>query len=415
QDAAAPSQSAGPAGAAQLDLYKQRIEADEKALGEQAKELADQKAMLEAQKRELDGLKASMDNLNAVRAEGVGSAGENTPIATAVDANAQSGGGAPAAPPPPTDQPVGKAPPPPPTEIALPYGINVLTPPGHLVWETGVDYQNSASNRLVFEGVEISNAFLIGVIQANETQNNTVIYWDTLRYGVTPRFEIEASVPYVARYERVTTVQAANNQLSQTRSLSGNGIGDIQMIGRYQLTAGRPGEPILVANLEIKGNTGRGPYNVNFDAGGAAQSLPVGSGFFAVEPSLSWVYPLDPIVLFGNIGYQHSFGYNVNRVIGGVLVGDVDPGDGYSAAIGFSFALNQRFSYSLGFRNDFFLGTATKLGAITGNSGYLEAGSLLLGGSYRINNRLNVNLNFEFGVTPDAPNTTIMLRMPYVF
>jgi len=196
------------------------------------------------------------------------------------------------------------------------------------------------------------------------------------------------------------------------------------MTARYQLTAGRPDEPIIVANLEVKSDSGRGPYDVKFDAGGVAQTLAAGSGFWAIEPSISFLYPSDPVVLFGNLGYLHSFGYDINKDIGSAHIGVVQPGDGISAAIGFSFALNPHFSYSLGFKNDFFFGTSSVLtqlggaspgGSIKAYTTNLEAGSLLLGGSYRLTPRLPVNVNFEFGVTADAPNVTVMLRLPYVF
>lgn len=402
----------------QLDAYKHRIDADEKALAEQARELAEQKAMLETQKQELDQLRASMDTLESVRAAGEPSASPDSPIATAIASNDQ-GGGTPPPPPsgsPPTNQPVGEAPPAqPPPAAALPVGINVLTPPGRFIWENGVDYQNSASNRLVFEGVEITNAVLIGVIQANQTENNSAIYWSNFRYGVIPRLEVELDVPYVLRTEQVTTVQTAQNQYTQSYLLNGNGLGDIQAIARYQITSGAPGTPILIANLEVKSNTGRGPYDVEFNAGGVADSLPVGSGFWAVQPSLSWIYPLDPVVLFGNVGYMHSFGYAIDKKIGAAYVQGVQPGDGISAVLGFSFALNQRFSYSLGYMDDFFFGTNSYLSGVKAFTTSLEAGSFMLGGSYHITKHLNLNLNFEFGVTPDAPNTTIMLRLPYVF
>jgi hypothetical protein len=213
----------------------------------------------------------------------------------------------------------------------------------------------------------------------------------------------------------VTTVQTLNSQLAQTFSLSGSGLGDVQVIGRYQITSGRPGEPIVIGNLEVKSNTGEGPYNVRFDQAGVAQTLPVGSGFWALQPSFSIIYPSDPVVLFGNIGYQHSFGYNINKTIGMAHVGDVQPGDAILAAIGFSFALNSRFSYSLGFKNDFFFPTTTNLSNVKARSTSLEAGAMLLGASYRITRHLNLNLNMEFGVTPDAPDTTILLRLPYAF
>ncbi|MBV9997028.1 MAG: transporter [Caulobacteraceae bacterium] len=409
----APQPTAAQPATDELTAYRQRIEAAEKALADQARQLAEQRARLDAQNQEIQALKSSIDStLDSIRA-----AGRPAGVGAIATINAGDVGGS--APPvvsaSPTNGPVGEAPPPQPTSLALPQGINVLTQPGHLRLEVGADYQNSSSDRLVFEGVQIAGAVLIGVIQANQTANNSFIEWNNLYFGVTPRFEIDASIPYVDRTNRVTTVENAQTQLTRTFRLNGSGLGDVQVTGRYQITAGRPGEPILIGNLTVKSNTGRGPYSVPFDAAGAALALPVGSGFWAIEPSLSWIYPSDPVVLFGSLGYQHSFGYNLNKTIGGATVQSVRPGDAISAAIGFSFALNQRFSYSLGFKNDFFFPTKTQISGFKATSASLEAGSLLVGGSYNLTKHLALNLNFEFGVTPDAPNTTILFRLPYTF
>ena len=404
----APAPPSGPAVARASDLA--RIDADERAIAAQARQLDEQRAMLDQQRQEIEALKTSVaTDLGSIRASGTGATSQG-PVTTTVGEAANAGSAA------PTARPVGEAPPPPrPATLALPPGINVLTRPYHLTLEPGLDYQNSGSDRLVFEGVEIVNALLIGVIEANKTQNNSEIAWANLYYGLAPRFELEASIPYVNRSERVTTVATAQSQLSQTFTLGGAGLGDVQMTGRYQITSGRPGEPILIANLTVKSNTGQGPYDVGFDSGGIAQTLPVGSGFWSVQPSLSWIYPSDPVVLFGNIGYLHSFGYNVNKTIGAAHVGEVRPGDGISAAVGFSFSVNPRFSYSLGFMNNYFFPTSTILTNVKGETTDLEDGALLVGGSYRLTNHLTLNLNFQFGVTPDAPNTTVLLRLPYVF
>jgi uncharacterized coiled-coil protein SlyX len=438
----ASAQSAGGEGstAASEDTYKQRLAADEKALAEQAQQIADQRAMIDEQKRELDALKASIDSLENIRATGRPSDSLDAPLPTAPGAEAvtesaggggSGAGGAPsqvnaahsASATPEGQQPVGEAPPKQTVAVALPTGINALTPAGHLVYEAGVDYQNSGSNRLVFEGEEIVSAVLIGVIEANRTENNSVIAWNNFRYGIIPRLEAEVDVPYVYRNNLVaTTVPIAGTNFSQTRELTGWGVGDVDGIIRYQITEGTPGQPIVIANLEAKSDSGTGPYNVRFNSQGVAGSLPVGTGFWALEPSFTVIYPSDPLVFFGNLGYIHSFGYNINKNIGSAHVGLVSPGDGVNATLGFSFAVNQRFSYSLGFQNNLFLSTYSHLtnllapfNSVKASSGILEAGQFLLGGSYRFTQHLTLNLNFQFGVTDEAPNTTILIRLPYVF
>jgi len=45
----------------------------------------------------------------------------------------------------------------------------------------------------------------------------------------------------------------------------------------------------------------------------------------------------------------------------------------------------------------------------------LTLGSLLFGLGYRVSDNINLNLDFEFGVTADAPDMTATLRVPIAF
>ena len=95
-------------------------------------------------------------------------------------------------------------------------------------------------------------------------------------------------------------------------------------------------------------------------------------------------------------------------------VGRVDPGDAIAANIGFGFALNPRFSYSLGYRHNFIFPTESELGDSVQRSNKLHVGQFNFGLSYRVTEKQTVNLGFEFGVTEDAPDVSITLRSPIV-
>ena len=52
-----------------------------------------------------------------------------------------------------------------------------------------------------------------------------------------------------------------------------------------------------------------------YDKFGVAQQEATGSGFWAVEPAVSVLYPSDPVVLFASIGYIESIPKDVNKAI----------------------------------------------------------------------------------------------------
>jgi hypothetical protein len=296
---------------------------------------------------------------------------------------------------------------------ALPDNTGVLTRPGHFVFEPSITYSRSSSNRLVFRGVEIVTGVQIGVIEANDAARDTLIGTGTLRYGLTNRAEVELRVPYIHRNDRITTVAQRDDQLTRTQRLDATDIGDVEFTGRYQLNAGGPERPIVVANLRVKSDTGSSPYEVRRDEFGVAQELATGSGFWSIEPSISTLLVSDPAVIFANISYLHSFSKDIDKTIGNVLVGKVTPGDSIGASLGFGFSLNPRFSFSLGYRHNYIFRSKTELGPTIQKSESLQVGSLLFGMSYRFTEKRSVNTQFEFGVTSDAPNVGITVRMPF--
>lgn len=405
------------------------IRAQQAQLEQEARELAQTRALVEKQQKELDALKVSFEASEQIRAAGVGApAASDAPPAPApppttvaqatVPASGDSGV---------PSTPVGDAPPPPPAAtLALPQDVQVLSPKGRFTFDNAFEYQGAASDRLVFSGIQIVSGVELGVLEANQTRNDSGLFLDTFRYGLTNRLEVEATIPWVYRHDSYTLVETANSSLSQTQSLQGYGLGDAEATIRYQITSGANGTPIVIGALRAVSNSGVGPYDVKYDQTGVARTLPTGSGFWSLQPTLTVIYPSDPVVLFGALAYQHSFGYDIGKTFGSggnaVSVGRVQPGDSISVALGFAFSLNQHFSFSLGYRDNYFLPTSTQflptqglLVGVTEQSLPLQDGVLLFGTSYRINDHATINLNFEFGVTPDAPNDTIVLRVPYMF
>ncbi|RYG37279.1 MAG: transporter, partial [Burkholderiales bacterium] len=289
----------------------------------------------------------------------------------------------------------------------------VLTPPGKFVFDPSIEYSNTSGNRLVFRGVEIVTGVQVGVIEASDVDRNSVIGTLAGRIGITDRLEVEARLPYIYRHDELTTLAQRDETMTRTTELEIANVGDVELAARYQMTEGRNGWPIMVGNLRYKSNTGKGPYDIPRDEFGVATKLPTGSGFWGLEPSLTFLLPSDPAVLFANIGYLYHASDKINKDINGVRIGEVDPGDSINASLGFGFAVNQNFSFSLGYRHSYITPTKTQFNGLWEESDDLQAGSVQMGLSYRFNERNTVNTSFEFGVTEDAPDARIVFRMPF--
>ena len=366
--------------------------------------IADQAAQLAAQQKQIDSLKMNLELAN-LRGAGVVDA-QATPV---------SGAAAPALP----DQPVGEGPAQPKPEEqaevqAIPHDQGVLTPAGHLVFDPSFEYDHASTNRLVFRGIELVPGIQIGVIEASDADRDTIVTTPSLRYGISNRFEIEGRLPYLYRNDRIQVLQQRDQQIVRGVALKDDGIGDAEATLRYEINAVRPLRPIWIASLRVKSRTGEGPFEVPYDEFGVAEGLATGSGFWGVQPGVSFLLPSDPIVLYGGLSYFHQFARNIDKSIGDTFIGRVEPGGAIGANIGFGFALNPRFSYSLGFRHTYILPTSSEIGGTIQHSDRLQAGQLLFGMSYRFTERQTVNLGFEFGVTKDAPDLSVMFRLPII-
>ncbi|WP_346427390.1 transporter [Caulobacter sp. 17J65-9] len=406
-------------------------------LDAQAAQLAAQQAALTEQQQRLDAQAAEIEKLRSLDAASLdamrGTGGPGIPYAAFGQAAAPMAGPArelarpvpsPEAPVAQSaealpQQPVGEAPPetkPVPVE-AIPEGAGVLTPRGVFVVEPQLDFTHGSSNRLVFRGIEIVPGIQIGVIEANDADRDTISAAAAFRYGLTNRIEVEARIPWLYRKDRVTTVQQRDDQVARTIELDGSDIGDVEVSARYQINDGRSGKwPVFVAGLRVKSDTGRGPFDVDRDPLGVATELATGSGFWGVEPSVSFLYPSDPAVIFGSLSYLAHLSKDINEDFGdGVTVGRVDPGDAINASIGFGFALNDRFSYSLGYRHSYIFETDTELNGTTFGSNEVQVGALTFGMSYALARRYSLNATFDIGVTDDAPDVRVGLRLPIRF
>ena len=318
-------------------------------------------------------------------------------------------------------QTVGEAPPPPDETItdtltALPEGQGVLTPKGQTVLESSFEYTRTSKNRLVFRGFELIPGLQVGLIEASDADRDTMVGTVSLRHGLTNRLEIEARMPVLARHDRIQVVQQRDEGIVRQLSLTDYYIGDAEVSLRYQFNDAKAADhPIFVGNLRVKSNTGRGPFDIGYDDFGVATGLTTGSGFWGVQGGVSFLIPSDPVVLYGGTSYLYHIPATVNKLVGGALIGRVDPGDAISGNLGFGFALNSRFSFSLGYNHTYIFPTKTQINATTQRSTALQVGTLAIGASFRTSDRTSVNMAFEFGMTSDAPDVSMTLRLPLRF
>jgi uncharacterized coiled-coil protein SlyX len=317
----------------------------------------------------------------------------------------------------------------PPAVVPLFDQPGILTQPGHYVLEPSLQYGYSSSNRVALVGYTVIPALLIGLIDVREVKRNTLTAALTGRWGLTRRLEVEMKLPYVYRSDdsisREIFMGSASEQAFNT---SGRSIGDIEFAARYQLNEPKGNDPYLIGSLRFKTRTGKDPFEVvtdcvtrcvgNTTGTGLPLDLPTGSGFYSLQPSLTWLLPSDPAVFFGGISYTYNFGRsNVSRrVLSGEqeFIGSVKPGDVWGINFGMGLAINDRSSFSVGVDLNS-VGRTKQNGVPVPSSVRTQLSSLLLGYSYRYSNRTTLNVTVGAGLTRDTPDLTLSVRLPMSF
>lgn len=391
------------------------------------KQLAEQKKLLSLLQESVGDLQSKVDN-NALASQrgGTGQARQEIAVAGPVTAPVAM---------PDEAQPVavGRAPSRdtrPPEVAPLFEQPGVLTPRGKFVLEPSLQFSYASSNRVALVGYTIIPALLIGLIDVREVKRNSFTAAMTGRFGVSNRLEVEAKIPYVYRSDSTVSRELfTGTAVERVFDTSGRALGDVELAARYQLNDGGADKPYYVAGLRFKTRTGRDPFSVvtdcsqrcvgeNVTGTGLPLDLPTGSGFYSLQPGLTWLFPSDPAVFFGSVSYLHNFKrHDVTRLIMNgerEPLGTVAPGGVIGFNFGMGLALNEKASLSLGYDHNSIARTRQNGVAVPG-AVRMQLGTMLMGYSYRLSKDRSLNITVGAGLTRDTPDVSLSVRVPMTF
>jgi hypothetical protein len=123
------------------------------------------------------------------------------------------------------------------------------------------------------------------------------------------------------------------------------------------------------------------------------------TGEWEVGGEITLVKTLDPVVLFGRLGYTHRFG---------------DLGDRVSASMGMGFSLNDRVSYNMQVIGAFVDRPDVDETTLGGPS-TLELVSLQFAVTVLVSRRLFVEPVVNFGLSDDAVDVVVGVNLPFQF
>ncbi len=305
----------------------------------------------------------------------------------------------------------------------------ILTPKGGVILEPSFQYAYSSSNQVSLVGYTVIPSLLIGLIDVRQLKQNTFTAAMTGRFGISNRMEIEGKLPYVYRSNSTVSREIfTGSAVDNVFDTSGKSLGDAEITARYQLNDGGAALPYMIGSLRFKSRTGKDPFEVitdcvtrcigNTTGTGLPLDLPTGSGFYTLQPGLTWLLPSDPVVFFGSFSYAFNFKRSdvSRRVQGGQteFLGDVRAGNIFGMNFGMGMALNEKSSFSIGVDLNS-VGRTKQNGVAVPGSVRTQLATMLLGYSYRYNPKTTVSLSVGAGLTRDTPDLTLTARIPFSF
>jgi hypothetical protein len=302
----------------------------------------------------------------------------------------------------------------------------VLTPKGQIVIDPSIEYDYWSQNQLGVNGFQIIPGITFGNVFVNRLEQNITTAAVTVRGGVTDRLELNAKIPYVYNTGSLTTlIPVGTTAQLLSVGATGLGIGDIQLGASYQFNSGENGWPIFVGNFLFKTATGISPFEVpiitvNDPNGGFLAGTPTkaatGTGFDALQPSLTVLFPTAPGVLFGNLLFIHNIGrtQKIQNTQGGPpLSAKLQPGEAPAITFGIGFALNDRAALTLSYQQEHVF-TAYENGQPIKGSPY-SFGTFNFGLGYQISQSTRLNVSVGIGTGPNTPVAKILFELPYRF
>ncbi|MGJ3256807.1 MAG: transporter [Alcanivorax sp.] len=196
------------------------------------------------------------------------------------------------------------------------------------------------------------------------------------------------------------------------KDVSQPALGDVSFGLRYQPFPVRPGAMNTTLYSTLTTPTGDSPYDIN-----VRNEVSSGSGFYSLGAGVSMSKVVDPVVLYGSVGYSMAFDITgLNQRRGSDTLEEVNPGDSINFSMGLAYALSYEVSLSASYQqsynfdSEFFFDDGRIARSEDSTSSVVNT-SIGLRSS---NNRI-INLSFGFGLTEDSPDVLLGLSMPIDF
>ncbi|MBI5844260.1 MAG: transporter [Deltaproteobacteria bacterium] len=219
-----------------------------------------------------------------------------------------------------------------------------------------------------------------------------------LSYGLLPRLSINASIPFVFKYQKSGT------------SMQESDLGDASFGASWQLAREAEYQPAVLVSLGYTAPSGRSPYKVDI-----AKELSTGSGLHTFNVGLNISKVIDPVIAFGGFGLTYSLDVDgLNQLRYGTVLQEVKPGYGFSYAMGIGFALSYNTSVTFRFSASHAAATEFVVNGFLYESDESSSASFIIGSGWRITPKSSLNISLGYGLV-GLEDYSLMVSIPFDF
>lgn len=224
---------------------------------------------------------------------------------------------------------------------------------------------------------------LIGPGQLALADTSRRVYESSLlaRVGIASGLELDVRAPFVHTDQ---TINLGGGSFTS----SSTGVGDASVALRYQMWYEKGLRPSIIIDVNGKSRT--------------AHSVLLGTGNYSVGGGVTLLKSIDPVYFFARIGYSDSLAAHGRNL-----------GNSYEYSMGMGFSLNDRVAFNMQY-----VGAQigqVKIDNIEIDNSSLEIGGLNFSATILITKRLFIEPVVGLGLTRDAFDSLVGLRIPYRF
>ena len=306
------------------------------------------------------------------------------------------------------------------TAISTQGGAISAGPSWRLVIEPSFEYDHFSSQNAAISGFTIFEAILIGQVVVEQVKRDIYQPAVTVRLGYK-NAEVSLKIPYFFRQDTDIYPQSGGTGALVQKGFADSDIGDLQPYFYYHVIKEgqwRPWVPDTILRLGMNFPTGRDPFNLNREQvpglGLVTTQFPTGTGEWGTAVGATFVKSTDPAILFLSTAYYYNFARHVGSAGSPAIdFGTIKLGNSFEYNLGFILALNEKFSVNLAL-DQRITGKTTQNGRnLAGTS--INAISVNIGATYVVNPKFSLDFLVGIGLTPDAPDASLLVRMPLTF